>query len=100
MYTLVVIAGLNTVLSAVYYLKVLKVMILDRPEGAEEGRPVTPVAAPVGAALYGMVLAAMVVLFPVLIPIWDQLDAASRQGVDRFYKVPAPANHQQAEVRR
>ena len=36
------IGGLNTVLSAVYYIKVLKVMILDRPLEEVEGQPSTP----------------------------------------------------------
>jgi NADH-quinone oxidoreductase subunit N len=83
MYALVAIAGLNTVLSAVYYLKVLKVMILDKPEGAEEG----PVPAPAGPALYGTVLAVMIF---VVLPAWDPLSRASDQGVKRFSAVPTP----------
>jgi NADH-quinone oxidoreductase subunit N len=87
MYALVVIAGLNTVLSAVYYLKVLKVMILDRPVGVEEGRMPEPVPVNAGPALYGTVLA--LIIFVVL-PAWDPLSQASDQGVNRFYEVPTP----------
>ena len=38
MYALLVIGGLNTVISVVYYIKVLKVMILEKPLEEVEGR--------------------------------------------------------------
>jgi NADH-quinone oxidoreductase subunit N len=85
MYALVVIAALNTVLSAVYYLKVLKVMILDKPEEATEGMAPEPVRVPFGPALYGTVLAVMIF---VVLPAWDPLSRASDQGVNRFHEVP------------
>ena len=37
MYALLVVGGLNTVISVVYYIKVLKVMILERPVEEVEG---------------------------------------------------------------
>src|SRR5262249_39000240 len=54
MYALLVIGGLNTVLSVVYYVKVLKVSILDSPVDAVAGRPTEPVLAPVGAVVYAV----------------------------------------------
>jgi NADH-quinone oxidoreductase subunit N len=88
MYTLLVVGGLNTVLSAVYYLKVLKVMILDRPPEEAEGRPVRAVHLPAGAAIYGTVLAVMIF---VVFLAWGPLGEASDQGVDRFQKAPLGA---------
>jgi NADH-quinone oxidoreductase subunit N len=88
MYALLVIAGLNTVLSAVYYLKVLKVMILDKPPETADGLPPAPVAAPAGSALYGTLLAAMIF---VVFLAWQPLGQASDQGVNRCHKLsPAP----------
>jgi NADH-quinone oxidoreductase subunit N len=84
MYALLAIGCLNTVLSAVYYLRVLKVMILDRPaEGADGRATVLPV--PVGPALYGTLLAVVV---SVLIFATGPLGQASDQGVDRFLSSP------------
>jgi NADH-quinone oxidoreductase subunit N len=86
MYALLVIGGINTVLSAVYYLNVLKVMILDRPEEAAAGLTPAPVRTSAGASVYGTVLAALIfVVF-----FWPALWQAPEQGVDRFHKVPPP----------
>jgi NADH-quinone oxidoreductase subunit N len=81
MYALLVIGGLNTVLSAVYYVKVLKVMILERSLDDVEGRPAQPLPEPVGAKLYAGLLAAMILVVGVA---WGPLLVASKQGVDRF----------------
>jgi NADH-quinone oxidoreductase subunit N len=86
MYTLLVIGGINTVISAVYYLKVMKVMILDRPE--EEGvRAAAALPVRAGQVFYGTILAAMIfVLFAAWGPLYQ---ASSRQGVDRFRDLPS-----------
>jgi NADH-quinone oxidoreductase subunit N len=81
MYALLVIGGINSVISAVYYLKVLKVMILDKAEEADEGRPVT---APAGSALYGTILALMIF---VVFLAWQPLGKASDDAVNRFRPV-------------
>ncbi len=95
MYALLVIGGINTVLSAVYYLNVLKVMILDRPKEAAAGLPAAPLPASVGSLLYGTVLAGLIfVVF-----FWPALWQAPRQGADRFHDVPRPGPST-AEVRR
>src|SRR5581483_1779326 len=60
MYALLVVGGLNTVISVMYYIKVLRVMILDRPLEDVEGRGVTPLPVPMGASMYATLLAAAV----------------------------------------
>jgi NADH-quinone oxidoreductase subunit N len=91
MYALLVIGGLNTVISVLYYLKVLKVMALDKPLEEVEGRPVEPLKVPYLPAVYALFLSA--VLFVVGI-LWGPLDTASRvHGVEGL--VPAgPASAQ------
>ena len=63
MYVLLAVGALNTVVSAYYYLKVGRVMLLDEPEGA-------PVTAGAGAALF---LAALVVLLFAAGVAWEPL---------------------------
>jgi NADH:ubiquinone oxidoreductase subunit 2 (subunit N) len=88
MYALLVIGGLNTVLSAVYYVKVLKVMILDRSLDDVEGRAPVPLPEPAGARVYAGLLVAA--LFAVGLA-WDPVLDASRTGVDHFRDLSKPA---------
>ncbi len=83
MYFLVGALVINTVLSAVYYIKVMKVMILDKTIEEVEGRPSIPVPIPVGAAFYGTLLAAMIFVIGIA---WDPLAKASNAGVDNFHQ--------------
>jgi NADH-quinone oxidoreductase subunit N len=85
---LLVIAGLNTVISAVYYLNVLKVMIIDaRPEDLEGSEPVAlPESGP--AVFYTSVLALAALLLGIVV---NPLAEASRAGTDRFTVRPAAA---------
>jgi NADH-quinone oxidoreductase subunit N len=87
MYTLLAILVLNTALSAVYYLKVIKVMILDKTIEEVEGRPAVPLPVPAGAAFYGTILAAMIFVIGIA---WNPLAQASDEGVSRFQKAPGP----------
>jgi NADH-quinone oxidoreductase subunit N len=82
MYTLLVIGGLNTVVSLVYYVKVLKVMILDKPLEDVEGRTPAPVALPGGPLVYAVLLAAVVLGLGIFSNIVDNYTKA---GVDRFH---------------
>src|SRR5205085_10617878 len=85
MYALLVIGGLNTVISVLYYLKVLKVMALDKPLEEVEGRPVEPLKVPYLPAAYALLLSAVIFVVGVL---WGPLDTASRvHGVEGL--VPA-----------
>jgi NADH:ubiquinone oxidoreductase subunit 2 (subunit N) len=80
----------------VYYVKVLKVMILDRPLDEVEGEPAQPLPKPIGASVYAAVMAAMIL---VLFVGWDWLLGASQQGAEGFRKFqPAPALVRAGEV--
>jgi NADH-quinone oxidoreductase subunit N len=81
LYALLVIGGLNTVLSVVYYLKVMKVMILETTLEEVEGRPSPPLPAPGGAVLYASLLAVVLLVVGLL---WNPLAVVSDRGVDRF----------------
>jgi NADH-quinone oxidoreductase subunit N len=85
MFALLVIGGINTVFSAVYYIKVLKVMILDQPLEAVEGRPVAPLSVPVGSAVYAVLLSGLILLVGIL---WNPLAVASDTGVNGFQHRP------------
>jgi len=87
MYALLVIGGLNTAISAVYYIKVLKVMALDRPAGEGVDYAGPSLESPTGAVFYGTILAAMIFVVGLA---WDPLARASERGVDRFLQAPSP----------
>jgi NADH-quinone oxidoreductase subunit N len=77
MYALLVIGGLNTVISAVYYIKVLKVMALDADPEATEGRPSRPLAVSTGPAFYATVMALLILVLGI---VWSPLVDASDRG--------------------
>jgi NADH-quinone oxidoreductase subunit N len=81
LYGLLLVGGLNTVISAVYYVKVMKVMILDERVEDLEGRepavlPERPSAVAFATLVALIVLALGIVVNPVV--------AASQMGVHRF----------------
>jgi NADH-quinone oxidoreductase subunit N len=82
MYGLLVIGGLNTVISLVYYVRVLAIMILDKPLEEVEGRPAAPLPVSAGTAVYASLLAAAVLVLGIL---WDPLARSSDKGADRFH---------------
>jgi NADH-quinone oxidoreductase subunit N len=82
MYFLVGALVINTVLSAVYYIKVMKVMILDKTVEEVEGRPSPPLPISFGPAFFSTVLAAMIFIVGIA---WDPLAAASNAGVQSFH---------------
>jgi NADH:ubiquinone oxidoreductase subunit 2 (subunit N) len=89
LYALLVIGGLNTVVSLFYYVKVLKVMILEKSLEEVEGRPVETIEVGVVARSF-VALLAVVVLFLGL--FWDPLARASYQkGVANFEEAPTQA---------
>ncbi len=87
-YALLVIGGINTAVSAVYYVRVLRVMILDKSLDEVEGRVPIAVRLPAPAAAYGGFLAAVVIGLGVA---WNFLAAASAQGVKQFVREEPPA---------
>ncbi|MFO0809198.1 MAG: NADH-quinone oxidoreductase subunit N [Gemmataceae bacterium] len=82
-YTLLVVVGINTVFSAVYYLRVLKTMIFDKPLEAVEGQPVPALTIPVSSTAYAGLLAIAVFVLGVIV---DPVTAASRESVQPFRK--------------
>jgi NADH-quinone oxidoreductase subunit N len=95
LYALLAIGGLNTVISAVYYLKVLKVMVLETPLEEVEGREPVPLKLQGGWELYATLLALVILVLGIL---WDPLLGASQKGVNRFQSMPQRANGPVAEA--
>jgi NADH-quinone oxidoreductase subunit N len=83
-FSLLVIGGLNTALSAVYYIRVLKVMVLDKSLDEVEGRESPPLGVPIPAMAYAVFMAVIVIGLGVVV---DPLAAASKGGVQTFAKV-------------
>jgi NADH-quinone oxidoreductase subunit N len=78
---LFVIGGVNTVISAVYYLKVMRVMIIESRIEDIEGREPARLREPVGAVVFSG-LVALVVLVGIAGFRW--VDEASMAGVQRY----------------
>jgi NADH-quinone oxidoreductase subunit N len=94
MYALVVIGGLNTVVSAMYYIKVLRVMILDKRLEEVEGRPIELLKVPALVAGYACLLAGVIVGLGIF---WNGLaNAAGTDGVSGFLP-PVPPIQARAE---
>jgi len=82
LYALLVIGGLNTVVSLIYYVKVLKVMVLDKPLEDVEGQPVAPLPTPTSQNAYATALAVLVLALGIF---WGPLSQASKvEGVETF----------------
>jgi NADH-quinone oxidoreductase subunit N len=88
MYGLLILGGLNTVLSAVYYMKVLKVMAIDERVEDVEGQEPKPLPEPLPSVAYASLLALATLALGVVIgPVaW-----LSRGGAERYGSVAAPA---------
>jgi NADH-quinone oxidoreductase subunit N len=96
MYALLVIGGLNTVLSLFYYIKVLKVMILDKTIEEVENRPAEPLPVPGLPNLYASLLAGVILLLGIF---WNTLSWASNEkGVEPFHHEPSAASKGGAPV--
>jgi NADH-quinone oxidoreductase subunit N len=94
LYAVLIAAGLNTVLSLFYYVKVLKVMALDRTLEEVENRPVALMPLPAVHATY---LTALALAILALGLYWDPLRIGAEQGVENFR--PAPLLGRLAEAR-
>jgi NADH-quinone oxidoreductase subunit N len=81
LYVLLLIGGLNTVISAVYYVKVMKVMILDERVEDVEGREPAALLEQPPTVVFATLVAAAVVLLGIVV---NPVVAASQSGVDRF----------------
>jgi NADH-quinone oxidoreductase subunit N len=89
LYAVLVAGGLNTVLALFYYIKVLKVMILEKSLEEVEGQPV--VAIPL-APLHGAYVSVLALVLLFLGIFWNPLaEASGVKGVDNFHRLPAAA---------
>src|SRR5205807_6730204 len=75
------IGGVNTVVSAFYYIKVLKVMTLDSTAEDLEGRETEPLRVPVAVSIYAVFMAALTLGLGVL---WGPISNFTKTGVARF----------------
>jgi NADH-quinone oxidoreductase subunit N len=92
MFGLLIVGGINTVLSAMYYLKVMKVMIIEGSVEDLEGRAPTPLPEPAGPRVFAVVTAlAVLVLGVVVTPVVQQSDrGGSRYATDQKPPPPSP----------
>jgi NADH-quinone oxidoreductase subunit N len=81
LFGLLIIGGLNSVVSAVYYIKVLKVMILEGRAEDLEGREPVRLPEPLAAVSFSVIVALIVVVLGI---VWAPLDKYSQEGADRF----------------
>ena len=82
LFGLLLVGGLNTVLSLFYYVRVLKVMVLEKPLEEVEGRESTPLAVPAWQNAYVIVLSVVIVAMGLF---WNQLSqASSSRGIGTF----------------
>jgi NADH-quinone oxidoreductase subunit N len=88
LYALLVIGGLNTVVSLFYYVKVLKVMVLESPLEVVENKPVRQLPTPLLANGYLSLLAVAVTVLGIFC---NWLLVASAQGVTSFAPPQAPS---------
>ena len=81
LYALILVGGLNTVLALFYYVKVLKIMVLEKSVEEVEGKAPKPLIVPAGQTVYAIVLAALVLFVGVF---WNQFATRSRKGAADF----------------
>lgn len=95
LYGLLVIGGVNTVIALIYYVKVLKVMVIDKPLEEVEGTPVAPLVTPPLQNWYVGVLAFAVLALGLS---WSLLGLTADEGVETFQR-PIAARQAQQGVR-
>jgi NADH-quinone oxidoreductase subunit N len=100
LYATLVAGGLNTVIALFYYVKVLKVMVLEKSIDEVEGRPAVPLPLPAVHSAFVSALA-LVILF--LGIFWHGLtgegaEGGVNKGVNNFYHLPALADVAQVEL--
>jgi NADH-quinone oxidoreductase subunit N len=86
-YALLLIGGVNTAVSAFYYMRVLKAMVFEKTLDEVEGREPVPVSLPVSAMAYTGLLAVVVVALGVA---WNPLAEASQRGAKTFAHTERP----------
>jgi NADH-quinone oxidoreductase subunit N len=87
LYGVLIAGALNTVISLFYYVKVLKVMVLEKTLEEVENRPVTLYPIPVLQSTYVSILAVVVLLLGIF---WNPLsEASASRGINNFRSIPA-----------
>jgi NADH-quinone oxidoreductase subunit N len=81
MYGLLLLGGINTVFSAVYYIKVLKVMTIDEQVEDVEGKEAKPLPEPVPSVAYASLLALATLLLGVIV---GPVAGLSHTGAERY----------------
>lgn len=81
LYVTLVFGLMNSVTSAVYYLKVLKIMILEQTLAEVEGREPEPIKTPIASRIFAVVMAACVFIAGVS---WGPLVRQARKGVTHW----------------
>ncbi len=87
MYVMMFALGINSVISLFYYVKVLKVMILEKPLEEVEGRTPEPYKVPISSGIYSCVMAVFMFVLGIF---WSTVIANSETGVDQFKNPPLP----------
>jgi NADH-quinone oxidoreductase subunit N len=96
MYAMVLAGGLNTVISLFYYIKVLKVMVLEKTLEEVEDRPIVSRPVPMLQGLFATFLALVVLGLGI---IWNPVANASlSDGVQSFRREPAPGSEKKPFV--
>jgi NADH-quinone oxidoreductase subunit N len=95
LYIVLVAGGINSVLSAVYYLKVLKVMALEPTVEQVEGKTPAPLAEPTSTVFYAGILSGLLLVVGLG---WNGLAEASKKGVAAFPDKPGAAITMQAQA--
>jgi NADH:ubiquinone oxidoreductase subunit 2 (subunit N) len=88
MFALLIIGGINTVISLFYYVRVIKIMVIESPAQETEGAAPISWSFPVGSLVYASVMALVVFVLGVL---WDPLAVYTSQGMQRYAKSEKPA---------
>jgi NADH-quinone oxidoreductase subunit N len=86
LFGLLVIGGVNSVVSAVYYIKVMKVMILEGRAEDLEGREPVRLPEPASSVVFSGIMAFVVLLLGIR---WTELDRFSNESINRFAEKPA-----------
>jgi NADH-quinone oxidoreductase subunit N len=95
LFGLLIVGGVNSVLSAVYYVKVMKVMILEGRAEDLEGREPVRLPEPLSAITFVAVVALLVFILGIL---WAPLDRYSREGADRFVRAAIESGSAEGNV--
>jgi NADH-quinone oxidoreductase subunit N len=82
MYGLLVIGGINTVFSVIYYLRVLKVMIIEQPVEVVEGGEAVPLPVPAADAFFATLVAGIILVLGIF---WNPVADGSSRGIKGLY---------------